>query len=149
MVTHRSVVISRDNLDFEVSGEFESYSPGSSYTRTGDPGDPPEGGVFVDDVFVSLNGLEISEYLSQSFLEDLITEAEARLSHDPDLDQINPDPRSRTLLVNLVIERGLISDVNVYHNSQPIEIYLEDRDIREEHGFKHELIYSKVSEGKR
>jgi hypothetical protein len=149
MVTHRSVVISRDKLDFEVSGEFESYSPGSSYTRTGDPGDPPEGGVFVDDVYVSLNGIEISEYLSQSFLEELIVEAEVRLSSDPSLDEIAPDPRNQTLLVNLIIERGLISEVNVYHNSQPIEIYLEDRDIREEHGFKHELIYSKISEGKK
>ena len=75
MITFESITITRDKVDFEVSGDFEHYQEPRGF-------EPSEGGWFCNDIFVEVAGFEMSEYLDQRVLESIIEEAEERLSHE-------------------------------------------------------------------
>jgi hypothetical protein len=59
-----------EEVEVELSGTISKYHAATMYKRGGDPGDPEEGGE-LEDFTVTLDGVDITEYLKASDYKNL------------------------------------------------------------------------------
>jgi len=67
------MVVSIGDLDYDCTGEWVPYQPAVMYKRNGDPGDPAEGGYY-EDVTVMLDGVDVTDKLSDDDMESIQSE---------------------------------------------------------------------------
>jgi hypothetical protein len=70
----KTVTVTHEGFDFEVSGDWEPPTPGTMYNRHGDPGDPSDGGYF-EDSDILLNGKSIYELLAPEAIDAIMDKA--------------------------------------------------------------------------
>lgn len=76
MSDHIELIVTYAGIDFEVTGEYEKYIPGTSYCANGDPGDPSEGGG-IEDVDILHDGVSLLEMLNKEAISRIREAAEA------------------------------------------------------------------------
>jgi hypothetical protein len=59
-----------EEVEVELSGTISKYHAATMYKNNGDPGDPEEGGE-LEDFTVTLDGVDITEYLKASDYQNL------------------------------------------------------------------------------
>jgi hypothetical protein len=59
-----------EEVEVELSGTISKYHAATMYKNNGDPGDPEEGGE-LEDFTVTLDGVDITEYLKASDYKNL------------------------------------------------------------------------------
>lgn len=79
MSEHIDMTVTYAGLDFEVTGEYEPYVPGTAYRPNGDPGDPPEGGT-IDDMDILHDGISVYDMLKDEAISKIREAAEAAIS---------------------------------------------------------------------
>lgn len=73
--------ITKDGIEFTVSGDYEKFYPGVNYNKFGDPGGPPEGGFF-NECSVFLAGHDVTELLRPDVCNEIIEDAEEVLRYE-------------------------------------------------------------------
>lgn len=70
MTVKKTVTVTHEGFEFEVSGDWEPPISGVMRDRYGDPGYPPEGGCFAD-FDILLDGKSIYELLAPEVVEEI------------------------------------------------------------------------------